>query len=91
MNSQVENQIVLDNIPLVREVIKRFKPPADLYDEYVQVGMIGIMKGYRTYKKERAKLSTWLWKNIYWEILRYLRQNRKWESRHLTVNFKDWN
>ncbi len=80
-----ETRLIFDNMGLVVSIAKKFRPPnnAEL-EEYKQVGSIGLLKAIRSYKPESAKLSTWAYKHIVWEILRYI----EGASKHKYVSLK---
>jgi RNA polymerase sigma factor (sigma-70 family) len=76
-----ENKIITDNIAMVKKIARYFKPPNTTeYEEYVHNGTIGLLKAIRTYDPTRAKFSTHAWNNIYWEISRYIKGNKKIKS-----------
>ena len=63
---------------LVVKIVKDFKPRSlDEFDDYVQVGSIGLLKAIRKHKPELGKLSTIAWPYIYYNVLRLYRQNCK--------------
>ena len=71
-----DEKLVLDNINLIYVVLKRLK----LYhkcDEYFDVGMIGLVKGAKTFNKKLGySPSTYLYRCIYNEIGTELRKKK---------------
>ena len=63
-----DEKLVLDNINLIYAVLKRMKLYHKL-DEYFDIGMIGLVQGARTFKKELGySATTYLYTCIYNEI-----------------------
>ena len=43
------------------------------YDDYVQIGLMGLCRAYDTYNEEHnCKPSTWAYNNVRWAILRHI-------------------
>jgi len=75
---QREERLVKENLGLVVHIAKSFNPPNHTeLDEYIQSGRIGLLKAIRSYDELISKLSTYAWKYIGWEILNYIRQNKR--------------
>lgn len=57
-----EDVDVLDNIGLVLKQAKKFRPTqvTDL-DDYIQVGLIGLLKAIRAYDSNRGSFSSFAW------------------------------
>jgi RNA polymerase sigma factor (sigma-70 family) len=73
LSAEKEARLILENMGLVISIAKKFKAPTQTeFDEYVQVGMIGLLKSIRSFDAEKAQLSTWAYKHIRWEIVRYI-------------------
>lgn len=71
-----ENELIINNMGLVKKIAKMFRPPNKTeYEEYVQVGRIGLMKAIRKHIPEKGMLSTIAWTHIKWEIMRYIKKN----------------
>lgn len=71
-----ENDLILNNMGLVKRIAKMFRPPNRTeYEEYVQVGRIGLMKAIRKHEPSKGKLTTIAWNHIKWEIMRYIKKN----------------
>lgn len=93
-----ENQIIKDNIAMVKKIAKFFKPPNRTeHEEYIHNGTIGLLKAIRTYDPSKAKFCTHAWNNIYWEISRYIKGNKKIKSKkklkqeRLTDDIQEYN
>ena len=71
-----EEELIINNMGLVKKIAKMFRPPNRTeYDEYVQVGRIGLMKAIRKHIPAKGKLTTIAWGHIKWEIMRYIKKN----------------
>lgn len=81
-----ENELILNNMGLVKKIAKMFRPPNKTeYEEYIQVGRIGLMKAIRKHIPEKGRLSTIAWTHIKWEIMRYIKKNHG-IGEHLTCD-----
>ena len=66
-----------DNIKLIYFVLKQLNMyNKDGIEEYFDLGMIGLVKGTRTYKKKKEEISTYLVKCIRNEILMEMRNQK---------------
>lgn len=82
-----EDRLVRSNMGLVVKIVKGFNPKdSNEYDEYVQVGSIGLLKAIRKHKPDLGALSTIAYPYIYYSVLRSFKQNQK--NRH-EVLFED--
>ena len=73
-----ETRLISENMGLVKSLAKKFRPPTQTeLDEYIQVGTIGLLKAIRKFNPEKAKLSTWAYAHICWEIIRYIDSNNR--------------
>lgn len=62
---------------LVISISRQFKPSSqEEFEEFKQVGSIGLLKAIRTHNPDKACLSTWAYQYITWAIMRYL-DNKK--------------
>ena len=77
-NEQTE-RLVHDNMGLVVSLTKSLRPPNQTeFDEYIQLGRIGLWKAIVKYDPSRGtKLSTIAWDHIRWEIIRYITKRKK--------------
>jgi RNA polymerase sigma factor (sigma-70 family) len=73
-----ENDLVLNNIALVRSIVKRFKP-RNLNDrlEYEQAGLIGLMKAIRKHDPAKGQLSTIAFYHINGEIIKFIKREKQ--------------
>jgi len=76
--SESENQRIKDNYGLVVSLALSFSRSynQDLED-YIQVGLIGLLKAIRKHDPERSKLSTYATVCIRNEIVKYTNKNKK--------------
>ena len=70
---------------LVVSIIKKLNIPHSLYDDCYQCGVIGIMKGLDSFDPNKGILTSHIYNNIRWEILKYLKK----EYKHKTVELFD--
>ncbi len=77
LDKKTKDQIVLENLPLVKKVASKIYyrlPKGEVdFDELVNTGIIGLMKAIDRYDKDKAKFSTYAYIKIRGEILDYLR------------------
>lgn len=73
LNEQEQEQLILENMPLVTYIVKKYF----YYNEdYVSIGTIGLVKAVKTYDNTKGyKLSTYASRCIYNEICMQLRKN----------------
>lgn len=84
-----ENKLILDNMGLVKSIARKCRPyNRTEYEEYVQVGTIGLLKAIRAHKPEMGKLTTIAWTAIIWEISRYKRKNKYVKTEELPTNLE---
>ncbi len=77
-----ENELILKNLPLVRSIVKKFKPrTVDQYKEYEQAGLIGLMKAIRRHDINKGALSTIAFYHIRGEIIKYINLEIKQTNR----------
>ena len=73
-----ENELILQNMGLVKTIVKKFNPTnQDVYDEYLQIGRIGLLKSIRKYDKSRGSLSTFAWSCIFRSLLNHVNREKK--------------
>jgi RNA polymerase sigma factor (sigma-70 family) len=75
---QIEH-MVHDNMGLVVYLAKSLRPPnITEFDEYVQLGRIGLWKAIKKFDpSKKTKLSTIAYDYIRWEIIRYIGKQKK--------------
>ena len=63
---------------LVVSLARSFNPlnPIEL-DNYIQSGRIGLWKAIQKHDPKKGKLTTIAWNHIRWEIIRYIKKNKK--------------
>jgi len=77
-NNDTQESLILENQGLVITLVKHFNPPTSTeFDEYVQVGDIGLWKAAQKYDKNRGAFSTIAWHCIRNEIIRYIQKEKK--------------
>lgn len=77
MTEEEKNQMFLRNERLIYLAIKRLNL-ISMDDDFYDIGLIGIAKGINTYDKSKnIKESTYLYKCIYYEIVKYIKNNLK--------------
>jgi len=63
---------------LVVSLARSFNPPNAIeLDNYIQSGRIGLWKAIQKHDPARGKLTTIAWNHIRWEIIRYIKKNKK--------------
>lgn len=68
-------EIILDNRNLIYSVIHRFK--GSDYDDLFQVGCIGLLNAYHSFKNEyNVKFTTYAYQFIVGEVYKYITNNR---------------
>ena len=71
-----KEKLVVENSPLIKSVIKRYKNKGIEYDDLYQLGSMGFLKAVQNFKEEfNVKFSTYAVPMIAGEIKRYLRDN----------------
>lgn len=72
-----ENELILNNVALVRSIVKRFKP-RNTNDklEFEQAGLIGLMKAIRKHDPQKGQLSTIAFYYINGEIIKFIKKEK---------------
>jgi len=84
---ELEELLVQQHYGLVVSQALSFCGRTSLLDDYIQVGLIGLLKAIRNYDPTRSKFSTFSTTCIRNEILRFKNKNKKHEScTNLTEN-----
>lgn len=76
-NNKLEEKLILENMALIRKVIKDlhlYWQTEDEFQEYYDVGLDGLIKGVRSYDETKGKISTWCIPCIKNEILHLVTQ-----------------
>ena len=72
---------------LVIKVVQSFNPiNSFVFDEYVQAGRIGLLKGIRKYNEDRSSFPTTAWNHVRWGILNYIKQEQKEQPLPITAD-----
>ena len=75
-DERATEQLVVDNMPLVRSVAIKFKDRGTEYEDLVQIGTIGMLKAIRSFDVERGTaFSTYAVPLIVGEIRKHLRDD----------------
>ena len=81
-----EGRLVDENIGLVVHLAHSFSPKNSVdFEEYVQAGRIGLWKAIKKHDPKRGKLSSIAWNSIRWEIIRVIKKENRFSSRHLML------
>ena len=72
-------EIVQEHNDLICKAIHTFKPNNQFeLEEYKHVAMIGVQKALDTYEEDNnTKLTTWIFYNVRWELLKHNRKDAK--------------
>jgi len=73
---ELEEQLVHTHYGLVVSQAVRFSNNRSLTEDYIQIGLIGLLKAIRNYDPEKSKFSTFATVCIRNEIFRYTRKNK---------------
>lgn len=85
-----ENELIKKHKNLVISIAKSFHPPQSKLDDYIQCGYIGLLKAIRKHNPSKGKLTTIATPSIKWEILNYIRKNKKNnDTFNLTIDVMD--
>ena len=87
INADSEEKMVIDNYGLVvSQSIKFITQKQDL-DDYIQIGLIGLLKAIRNYNSEKSKFSTFATVCIRNEILKFIKKQKR-QNRRLNLREK---
>ena len=88
MNKVLEDLIV-DNSKLIYSIISKYQSYYDKEDLY-QIGVIGMIKAYKNYKKDsNTKFTTYAYTYILGEVLKYVNENKSFKlSKEYLVIYK---
>lgn len=76
MESSQRDNMILDNIGLVHKACREIKVPANLYEDYLQEGIVGLVEAVDKFDESKGfQFSTFAYPFIRGKILRYS-QNR---------------
>ncbi len=71
-----KDKLLIENSPLIKSIVKRYKNKGVEYDDLYQIGSLGFLKAINNFDKNfNVKFSTYAVPMIAGEIKRYLRDN----------------
>ena len=77
-NASSEESLVIENYGLVvSQALKLVVQKQDL-DDYIQVGLMGLLKAIRNYNPEKSKFSTFATVCIRNEILKFIKKKKRY-------------
>jgi RNA polymerase sporulation-specific sigma factor len=84
------NSDYLEFEPLLMKVVGKYiMNPYIPIDDLIQIGAMGMMKGFRNYKSNKGtKLSTYLYKTIEWAILQELNNYSRVKAQYTVVSLE---
>ena len=85
-DSEARNKLIEHNLRLVAHIVKKFEHDANIQDDLISIGTIGLIKGIDTYSNNKnVKLTTYCARCIQNEILMYYRSNNKY-NKNISIN-----
>ena len=86
----MSNDDYLEYEPLLLKVVGKYAMnPYLSVEELIQVGAIGMVKGFRRYNSSKGmKLSTYLYNHIEWAILQELKNYSRVKAQYTVVSFE---
>lgn len=85
----IDNKLVEENIPLVKHIARKFpRTPVLDREDYVNAGILGLMKCLKTYDSTKGKISTYAYNPILWEMIRLYEKHTKHKQERLTPEIK---
>ena len=83
---EARNKLIEHNLRLVAHIVKKFEHDANIQDDLISIGTIGLIKGIDTYSNNKnVKLTTYCARCIQNEILMYYRSNNKY-NKNISIN-----
>jgi RNA polymerase sigma factor (sigma-70 family) len=80
------NQLIKDNTALVIYLADKFRPEnTNERDEFISAGMIGLWKAIERFDPLKGKLTTIAWYRINREILKYIKQRKRYSTKHSSL------
>ena len=86
-NADSEEKMVIDNYGLVVSQAVKFIAQKQDLDDYIQIGLIGLLKAIRNYDSEKSKFSTFATVCIRNEILKFIKKQNR-QNRRLNLREK---
>ena len=75
-SQEAKTQLIEENSPLIKSVIKRFKDKGVEYDDLYQIGCIGFLKAIKNFDSSfGVKFSTYVVPMVIGEIKRFMRDD----------------
>ncbi len=102
MSNPTEELLVKEHYGLVVHLAQAMNPPSPTeLEEYISVGLMGLLESIRKYDPSIGKLTTYCQPKITWNILNYIRSNAKHKGTipiknlcllesETTSNWKEW-
>ena len=86
----MSNDDYLEYEPLLLKIVGKYAMnPYTPIEDLIQIGAMGMMKGFRTYNPSKGmKLSTYLYKTIEWAILQELNNYSRIKAQYTVVSFE---
>lgn len=85
-DKEARNKLIEHNLRLVAHIVKKFEHDANIQDDLISIGTIGLIKGIDTYSNNKnVKLTTYCARCIQNEILMYYRSNNKY-NKNISIN-----
>ena len=85
-DKEARNKLIEHNLRLVAHIVKKFEHDANIQDDLISIGTIGLIKGIDTYASNKnVKLTTYCARCIQNEILMYYRSNNKY-NKNISIN-----
>ena len=85
-DKDARNKLIEHNLRLVAHIVKKYETTRNDVDDLISIGIIGLIKGIDTYKKDKnIKLATYASRCIENEILMYFRIDKK-NSKNISID-----
>ena len=85
-DKNARNKLIEHNLRLVAHIVKKYETRNNDIDDLISIGVIGLIKGIDTYKKDKKiKLATYVSKCIENEILMHFRNDKK-NSKNVSID-----
>ena len=75
---EAKEKLIMHNLRLVAHITKKYQNSPEDAEDYISIGIIGLMKGIDTFDAERGKLATYACRCIDNELLMMLRTKKKY-------------
>lgn len=71
---------------LVIGALREFRFPESWRNDLYQAGWLGLLKGLRSFKPGKTKVTTYVHSSIRWSIKLYIKKETKFNTRHTLVD-----